>query len=488
MTFFSKKSRAALGLAHQVQWQHPKVVNGEIDQTRLAIADSPTEAAPFSFLVMGDTDPGAPATADVNSFANAFPQQLLQQLGDSRFLLHTGDVTYPTGSYRNYLEGFLQPYRSLLSRLPDDPAYSGNDVVFNRPLLPVLGNHDYASLPKGLLGWQSVRRKLVRAVCDRLRQIGLDCGNYGGEGGEAYGQTFLDDLAKLSSEQLTTHLADHYSAQVPHSSHRSTSACLDYRPSQFTRLPNRYYCFRYGGVDFFALDSNTWNKDDRKADFDSEQLAWLEENLIVSYQTSGTVGRVIYLHHSPYTTEESRWQKPETLWVRRHLRSLLDRVAAAVKPHNAKRENATRPVVDLVVSGHAHCLEHVQTTQTGHADADMDWIVCGGSGAGMRQQRKAGTDILERLTNAGRSRTDVVATSRLYISAQGRRYRQPVHSFLKIEVRPGHQQPFVIRPYTVTRQADDWQTQELPPLTIQREMTSKATSKFSGEYAIRKAS
>ena len=498
MTFFSKKSHAALGLDHQVQWQHPKVISGEIDQTRLAIANSPTEAESFSFLVMGDTDAGTLATADVNSFADAFPQQLLQQLGDSRFLLHTGDVTYPTGSYQNYLEGFLRPYRSLLSHLPDSPAYSSDDVVFNRPLLPVLGNHDYASLPRGFWGWQSVRRKIVHAVCDRLRQMGLDCGHYGGEGGEAYGQTFLDDLAQLSSDQLTTHLANHYSVQMPQSSSCPSSYCLNYQPSQFTRLPNRYYCFRYGGVDFFALDSNTWNKDDRTADFDSEQLAWLEKNLVASYQTPDTVGRIIYLHHSPYTTEESRWQKPETLWVRRHLRSLLDRVAAAVKPPGARQENSQKPLVDLVISGHAHCLEHVQTTQTGHADANMDWIVCGGSGASLRRQRKAGVDILERITNAGRSHTDIVAKSRLYVSAQsmsaqdistqGRRYQQSAHSFLKIDVRPGQQQPFVVRPCTVVRQADSWQTQELSPLVIQKGVASRTTSIASGEYAVRKAS
>jgi hypothetical protein len=27
----------------------------------------------------------------------------------------------------------------------------------------------------------------------------------------------------------------------------------------FTRLPNRYYTFRCGGIDFFALDTNTFN-------------------------------------------------------------------------------------------------------------------------------------------------------------------------------------------------------------------------------------
>ncbi|HIK46905.1 MAG TPA: metallophosphoesterase, partial [Leptolyngbyaceae cyanobacterium M65_K2018_010] len=34
---------------------------------------------------------------------------------------------------------------------------------------------------------------------------------------------------------------------------------LRYRPGEFTRLPNRYYTFRYGGIDFFALDSSTFN-------------------------------------------------------------------------------------------------------------------------------------------------------------------------------------------------------------------------------------
>src|SRR5690606_17643939 len=32
---------------------------------------------------------------------------------------------------------------------------------------------------------------------------------------------------------------------------------IDYRPGSHTRLPNRYYRFRHGTVDFFALDSNT---------------------------------------------------------------------------------------------------------------------------------------------------------------------------------------------------------------------------------------
>jgi hypothetical protein len=34
---------------------------------------------------------------------------------------------------------------------------------------------------------------------------------------------------------------------------------LRYVPGEFTRIPNRYYTFHYGGIDFFALDSNTFN-------------------------------------------------------------------------------------------------------------------------------------------------------------------------------------------------------------------------------------
>ena len=186
-------------------------LSGGIDRTQLAIADAPVGAVPFSFLVVGDTDAGAPAGANAaEDFSAAFARQFFQQLGDSRFVLHTGDVTYPLGTYQNYLEGFLQPYQALLKRLPEG-ASDRRAVIFERPLLPVPGNHDYADLA----GIARVRQRLLRMMCDRLRQLlGIDLGCYGGQGGEAYDRTFLDDLEKLSSEQLTAHLASHYTAQT----------------------------------------------------------------------------------------------------------------------------------------------------------------------------------------------------------------------------------------------------------------------------------
>ncbi|NJR41157.1 MAG: hypothetical protein HC781_22855 [Leptolyngbyaceae cyanobacterium CSU_1_4] len=82
--------------------------------------------------------------------------------------------------------------------------------------------------------------------------------------------------------------------------------------------------------------------------------------------------------------------QPEVLRVRGQLRHVLNQVAKAIKP---LRQN--QPLVNLILSGHSHCLEHIRTLETGHADSHLDWIVCGGSGASLRRQRRAGAQIIE---------------------------------------------------------------------------------------------
>ncbi len=488
-------------LAAQVNWQHHKVLTGHIDQSQLSIADAPSGAVPFSFMVMGDTDAGKPSTGtlsaatDFSNFSEIFAEQLMQEMEESRLVLHTGDITYPIGSYQNYWEGFLQPYRWLLSNVPASADYRSESVVFKRPVLPVPGNHDYAGSNVGV--WQWMRR----ALCDRLRSLGVNLGYYGGQGGEAYGQTFLDDLQKLSPEQLTAHLAAHYSAVTPaamaagriaangiaadEAKRSDLSRCLNYRPGHFTRLPNRYYSFRYGGVDFFALDSNTWNSAPEAPGFDRQQLVWLEQALIKSWQTPNTVGRIVYLHHSPYTTESTRWQQSETLWVRRHLRAVLDRVAATLTTESEAAGLSNRktlrsphaPWVDMVISGHAHCFEHLKTTETGHADAGIDWVVCGGSGAGLRRQREAGSEILENLSQGDKSHTQVVAKSQLYAGVHGRGHKKKLfHSFLRIEVQPHLPQKFLVHPFLVSQQPEGWQTIALNPISIGQELTKLSST------------
>ena len=484
-------SKTASMLTRLVQWQHPMIVKGGIDQTQLTIADSKgrQQLETFSFAVMGDTDAGELINVDGESFSTAFPQQMIAQAKESRFFLHTGDVTYPIGTYQNYLSGFLRPYYALLSSIPENAGYGRKNnsklgrssaVVFSRPMLPVPGNHDYARLPF----WPSCYQKAVRFLCDRLRQVtGFNLGHYGGQGGEAYGQTFLDNLSQFSPTQLKQHLLEHYNALLENSSLEADEPtyCLNYAPGQFTRLPNRYYRFHYGGIDFFALDSNTWKSNSSEPGFDQAQLDWLEHGLVQSWRSPDSTGRIIYLHHSPYTTESSRWQQPETLWVRRHLRQVLDNVKATLATNAGDYGAGEFPLVDLVISGHAHCLEHLKTGQTGHGDAGLNWLVCGGSGVDIRRQRQTGTDILETLSVDERDATEVVAQSLLYAGLHGKEgKKQRFHSFAQIEVRPDAKQRLTIRPFVVAKGCNGWQTKALEEISITRSFLDRSCYSRSG--------
>lgn len=446
------------------------VTQGGVDQTRLTLADEGSGTrTPFCFTVIGDTDAGGGSQS--NGFSEEFARQLMKQIGESRFLLHTGDVTYPIGTYQNYLSGFLQPYRALIATLPDAMK---RPVVFHRPLLPVPGNHDYGRLPF----WVEVTQQVLRFLCDRLRQFaGIDLGHYGGQGGEAYGRIFLDNLSHFSPNQLKHHLLEHYSARLETDSSYTLDSpaespvyCLNYVPGKFTCLPNRYYRFCYGGIDFFALDSNTWKSDPARPGFDQAQLDWLVQGLIDSWKSPHCSGRVLYLHHSPYTTENSRWQQSETRWVRHHLRQALDRVKETLISAQGERFVEllkTSPLVDLVISGHAHCLEHIKTEQTGHADSNLDWLVCGGSGMGLRRQRQAGANILGNLVVDGLGTTEVIARSQLYAGVHSHKVKtQHFHSFVKIDVQPGDHGKITIRPFLVTKHRSRWQTKALDKISI----------------------
>ena len=73
----------------------------------------------FSFAVVGDSGTGKKAQKDVAA-------RMLDAKPD--FVLHTGDVVYPSGAAKDYEAKFFLPYKDLLS-----------SVCF----YPTLGNHDY---------------------------------------------------------------------------------------------------------------------------------------------------------------------------------------------------------------------------------------------------------------------------------------------------------------------------------------------------------
>lgn len=503
-------------MKERVRWQDPLITQRGIDQTRMVIEDGSGDSPEFSFLVVGDSGSG--------NHRGYSPQRQIAELmlahkEESRFALHTGDVIYLVGSSEYYPQNFIKPYREFLlgGEHPERIAY--DRMTFTLPILPVPGNHDYYDLQPifGLLAQTALPlRRLLKSKLD------FDIGWHGSFQGNAYAQAFLDYLKAFPNQaELGRHLDRHYIAKT------DTGRCLLYEPGRFTRLPNRYYTFRCGGIDFFALDSNTFNAppplpatrkgkafrrelekrrnqleqekeqiletsatlnpdspeeaeqmndlnakleqmEEVKLDIDKqlasnettvtdfEQLDWLKQKLIESWNTKEVRGRIIYFHHPPYVTEATKWQQARTLAVRLRLRQVLDAVSSAV---GSLAEG--RPLVDLILNGHAHCLEYLRTGDTGHADSNLNWIICGGSGYSLRRQRIEGPELMETFEDGKGSYTRKVAESRLFVgrSGQGLDKRRP-YSFLRIDVKDGRPPKFIVRPFLSERIQGKWQNSE----------------------------
>ncbi|GAB1541597.1 metallophosphoesterase [Scytonema sp. NUACC21] len=508
-------------MKERVRWLHPSLVKRGIDQTSMVLDDGNSDNPEFSFMVIGDTGS--------KSYYGYHPQRqiaelMITQRQECRFVLHTGDVIYVVGSREYYPQNFIEPYREFLVGGENPKRISYDSMVFNTPILPVLGNHDYYDvplMPRLLAGSTLPLRRL-------LRYKDIEIGWHGSYQGDAYARAFLDYLKRLTpGEQLEKHLDSHYTAKT------ETGYCLRYEPGRFTRLPNRYYTFRYGGIDFFALDSNTFNApsplpttkegdkerrelekrrheieeeemqileacsnlnldipeeaeqldalkgklyqiDEVKIDIekqleshkappvDLEQLNWLEKRLIESWNHKDVRGRVIYFHHPPYVTEASKWHQAQTLAVRRRLRWVFEAVADTLGSLTQGR-----PIVDLILNGHAHCLEYLRTTDTGFADSHINCIVSGGSGRRPRRQREEGSELMETFEDMTGSSHRKIADSLLFIGRNGydTQKRLP-YSFVRIDVRDGSPAKFIVRPFVAERFQGEWYNRDLEPFVI----------------------
>ncbi|MGD1932261.1 MAG: metallophosphoesterase family protein [Leptolyngbyaceae cyanobacterium] len=503
-------------MQERVRWQHDQIRQQGIDQTRLSIQGAGDAGDAFSFLVLGDSGTGRHRSS---SPQRQVAKQMMAHGQDARFVIHTGDVVYLVGSSEQYRENFIKPYREWLVGGEAHKQIAYDRMTFKMPFFPVLGNHDYYDLPKlvgFLAGITGPLRYVLRSYVD------IDVGWHGSYQGDAYARAFLDYLQGVPERRLDEHLTKYY----PHSP--AGDRCLAYQPGHYTRLPNRYYTFRYGGIDFFALDSNTFNQplpftasdnpeasrqrlqterrqleaqkakllqrlsaaaigstnaderedctgqieeideaiydidkqlsNDPQSTVDREQLDWLRDRLIASWQDADVRGRILFFHHPPYVTEATKWKQGQTLAIRHHLRQVLDAVLVEVA-----EITQGQPLLNLVLCGHAHCLEYLKTLDTGHGDAHIPWVVCGGSGYSLRRQRAAGSELTERVDGEEKP----VASSRLFVgrSGKGSTLKRP-YSGLRIDVADGTPLKLSITPVLAEKLPDKWHPHTLKTIEL----------------------
>ncbi|MBW4511928.1 MAG: metallophosphoesterase [Scytonematopsis contorta HA4267-MV1] len=508
-------------MKERVRWQHESILQRQIDQTAMVLDDGNQDNPEFSFMVIGDSG--------TKSHYGKHPQRQVAELmlphqEECSFVLHTGDVIYIVGSREYYQPNFIQPYREFLVGGENPKAIPYDRMLFKTPILPVLGNHDYYDVP-----WLY---RLVAGTTQPIRRIlryrDAEIGWYGSNQGDAYARAFIDYLKSIHSPQdLEHHLDTHYTAKT------DTGFALRYQNGIFTRLPNHYYTFRYGGIDFFALDSNTFNdpsplpatkegeicrrqlekrrqeidqeeeaileicdrlnpenpSEGEKLDelttkldqinevkidiekqlassgtpeIDFEQLEWLQNRLIASWNSEEVRGRIIYFHHPPYVTEGTKWHQAQTIAVRRRLRRVFDEVKTSI---NSK--NKERPIVDIIFNGHAHCLEYLRNTDTGHGDSHINCIISGGSGRRPRRQRKEGTELMETFENIEGSPNRKISDSLLYVGRDRKEGDLSLsYSFVRIDVKAGNPPQFIVRPFIAEHHQEQWYNRELESIII----------------------
>jgi len=126
-----------------------------VGEERVGFARFQTPGTPaFEFLAFGDSGTGSDVQAQL-------AKRMLQHT-NAGFVLHTGDLVYPAGSYERYENLYFAYYQALMR---------------NAPFFPCPGNHDYyetSCIPYRAL--HSVPGETVRAQ-DQGRYYSFDWGN-----------------------------------------------------------------------------------------------------------------------------------------------------------------------------------------------------------------------------------------------------------------------------------------------------------------------
>ena len=93
---------------------------------------TPASSGPFSFLAFGDSGVGSGEQIVLR-------ERMMQETPD--FVLHTGDIAYPVGSFESFQQNYLDVYRDLMYRVPFFPA-AGNHGYMTANAFPHLSIHD----------------------------------------------------------------------------------------------------------------------------------------------------------------------------------------------------------------------------------------------------------------------------------------------------------------------------------------------------------
>ena len=106
----------------------------------------------------------------------------------------------------------------------------------------------------------------------------------------------------------------------------------------------------------------------------------------------------------------------------------------------------------------------LRTEDTGHADSYLNWVICGASGYGLRDQRRDGSQLMEHDRHGNPT---VVANSQLFIGrnwsgAAGR------HAYSGLRIDIGSGRPFTIRltPLVSCRDGKAWLDADPEPITL----------------------
>src|SRR5206468_12839528 len=94
---------------------------------RVRFRTAPAGPVPFTFAAVGDTGDGSRAAA-------ALARRILA--GRPAFLVHLGDMAYPSGRAPTLDARFFRPYRRVLARVPLSPPPGTHDLAGRRAYAP----------------------------------------------------------------------------------------------------------------------------------------------------------------------------------------------------------------------------------------------------------------------------------------------------------------------------------------------------------------